>query len=201
MRSRLSTGGTRGLLAACLLSLVAGSIPAFVSATTEGASVSVTYVAGGKPYFVAAVPDNWVLVTGADGSEPLAGMPPMPRIISMYPTDERPFWIGLWRAGRVHTLAQARERFDDLTSFVMEESTVEGFETREINGMQAEITRGHGVKDGRPVQYGVLVFQITPDDLGVGLYLGDPGAWDRYGATIRGIVDSLRPATAGMAQP
>lgn len=144
----------------------------------------------GEVCFSLRVPPGWIVVSPR---EPNAeDDPDLPRVVSLFPDPKAQVWLGLWHARLVGSLEEAKQRFDDLDDFILQNSQVKEARDRTLGGFPAYQVIGTAVSDGEPVSFGVVGFEYAPGAIGIGIYLGEDGEWHTYGKTVVEALETIR---------
>lgn len=166
-------------------------------APVPAAAARLVVDAPGERCFSIAMPNGWM----ASSPTVLAPEddPNLPLIVSFFPDVETQVWLGVWHAPLLTSLDDARERLNDLDGFVLEAPTIKAASDDPIAGFPAFRQIGTATSDGQQVTYGIFGFAYAPDAVGVGLYIGEQGAWTDYAATVEAALASIRVEDAACA--
>ncbi|MXU65436.1 hypothetical protein [Oceanomicrobium pacificus] len=174
-----------GLAAGLVLAALAG--PAL-------AGVAVTYETGGRNVFSVEVPDNWVAAVGGtraaapDGS----GMTDVPRVLGLTPETDPRVWVGFYVPPGVPNLVAAREFLKSLDGYLVEDPQVSPRSTTRVGGRPAEMFRGTGTREGKPVTFTIATVQMSGNRVVVAAFIGEEGARGIYTDELNSIVRSFR---------
>ncbi len=148
--------------------------------------------------FSLSIPSGWLVASSpqheADDD------PELPRIVSLFPDPKAQVWLGLWHARLVNSLEEAKQRFDDLDDFILQDTKVTEARDRTLAGFPAHQVLGTAVSDGEPVNFGVVSFEYAPGAIGVGIYIGEEGEWNAYGNTVVEALETIRVEQAACGE-
>ncbi|MEH6454413.1 MAG: hypothetical protein V7782_15390, partial [Psychromonas sp.] len=167
-------------------------LPFLLLSTTLHAQVKVTYSAQETPYFTVNIPDNWRVNVGME-SDPLTipeGELAPPRIISMLPEDESNLWFAAWVPLYLHTLDEAQEYLETLDKFLVDKPVLLKSDVIELNEMPSRYFRGKGQRDGEPVDFFVMLFELSQQNIGIAIYIGEPKTTDKHLEQLRSMMSS-----------
>ena len=165
----------------------------FSAAST--ANVAVTYSSQGQSYFIMEVPDSWQVNVGsdADPAELPDGELASPRIITVMPDDGSIMWLGAWVPVYLHSLDDAQEYLSSLDGFLVDNPVLRKTDNVNLNDMSARYFTGKGEKEGTPVDFFVMLFEISNDTIGIAIYIGPPDTTNVYLEVLRGMMKSITP--------
>lgn len=192
MRRRQTNRPTRiiGLLGAVFVS----AMLALAQPAGAASGLVVTYVTRGEPVFVFTAPDDWTVETGVEATDEGA----MPRIVSLLPPDQtEPLWVGIWSPVRVGTIAEARAYLADLNLDLFEMPQIDREAERRVGGKAAYIVEGHGLREGRRMNFAIALVQLSPERLALAALIGTEAARAAHADALAAVVDSIRPAGGG----
>jgi len=162
---------------------------------TLHANVAVTYSIQDKPYFSLEIADSWRVNVGSETDT--AKLPPgevaPPRVITLMPDDESVLWFGVWVPVYLRSLDEAQEYLSSLDDFLVENPTLVKTDDVDLNTMPARYFKGTGERDGRPVDYFVMLFELSEEDIGVAIYIGSPETTKAHLEELRSMMKSITP--------
>lgn len=157
-------------------------------------AVTVTYWSKGVAYFSVAIPDDWLINTGFE--VPQAEMPPnttpAPRMVTAIPDTDLDLWIGIWVPERVSTIDEADTYMASLRPYLLEKPTRGEVVDRRINGMPVRVIHGTGLREGEPLDFSAVLFQVNDATIGMAVYIGRPDARTEYRDDLEMMIESLR---------
>ena len=159
------------------------------------ADVAVIYSMKDKPYFSMNIPDSWRVNVGseADAAQlPEAEQAP-PRVITVMPEEESILWFGAWVPFYLQNLDEAQEYLSSLDDFLVDKPVLVKTDDVNLNAMPARYFMGKGERDGRPVDFFVMLFQLSEDNIGVAIYIGPPATTNAHREALRGMMKSISP--------
>lgn len=159
------------------------------------ANVAVTYSAQQRPYFTLEIPDSWRVNVGSetDAAKVPAGELAPPRVITVMPDDDSLLWFGAWVPVYLHTLDAAQEYLSSLDDFLVDDPVLLKTDEVDLNTMPARYFRGTGEREGKPVDYFVMLFELSREDIGVAIYIGSPDTTKAHLEELRGMMKSITP--------
>lgn len=159
------------------------------------ANVAVTYSAQQRPYFTLEIPDSWRVNVGSetDAAKVPAGELAPPRVITLMPDDDSILWFGAWVPVYLHTLDAAQEYLSSLDDFLVDNPVLLKTDEVDLNTMPARYFRGTGEREGKPVDYFVMLFELSRKDIGVAIYIGSPDTTKAHLEELRGMMKSITP--------
>jgi len=159
------------------------------------ANVAVTYSAQQRPYFTLEIPDSWRVNVGSetDAAKVPAGELAPPRVITLMPDDDSILWFGAWVPVYLHTLDAAQEYLSSLDDFLVDNPVLLKTDEVDLNTMPARYFRGTGEREGKPVDYFVMLFELSREDIGVAIYIGSPDTTKAHLEELRGMMKSITP--------
>lgn len=162
---------------------------------TLHANVAVTYSVQQTPYFTLEIPDAWRVNVGSetDAASVPAGELAPPRVITVMPDDESILWFGAWVPVYLHSLDAAQEYLSSLDDFLVGNPVLVKTDEVDLNTMPARYFRGTGEKEGKPVDYFVMLFELSTEDIGVAIYIGPPDTTKAHFEELRGMMKSITP--------
>lgn len=163
--------------------------------TTLDANVAVTYSAQDKPYFTLEIPDSWRVNVGleTDAAQTPAGAHASPRVITMMPEDDSILWFGAWVPVYVHDLDAAQEYLSSLDDFLVDNPILVKANKVDLNTMPARYFRGKGEREGKPVDFFVMLFELSKENIGIAIYIGPPDTTNEHLEELRGMMKSITP--------
>lgn len=163
--------------------------------TTLHAKVAVTYSVQHKPYFSLEIPDSWQVNVGSetDAAKVPAGELAPPRVITMMPDDNSLLWFGAWVPVYVHNLDAAQEYLSSLDEFLVDSPVLVKADKVDLNTMPARYFRGTGEREGKPVDFFVMLFELSKENIGVAIYIGSPDTTNAHLEELRGMMKSISP--------
>jgi len=159
------------------------------------ANVAVTYSAQDKPYFAMEIPDSWRVNVGSDTEAaqlPEGELAP-PRVITVMPDDGSILWFGAWVPVYLQSLDDAQEYLSSLDDFLVENPVLRKTDNVNLNNMPARYFTGRGEKDGIPVDFFVMLFEVSEENIGVAIYIGPPDTTAIHLEVLRGMMKSITP--------
>ena len=159
------------------------------------ANVAVTYSAQQRPYFTLEIPDSWRVNVGSetDAAKVPAGELAPPRVITVMPDDDSILWFGAWVPVYLHTLDAAQEYLSSLDDFLVDNPGLLKTDEVDLNTMPARYFRGTGEREGKPVDYLVMLFELSRKDIGVAIYIGSLDTTEAHLEELRGMMKSITP--------
>jgi hypothetical protein len=159
------------------------------------ANVAVTYSAKDKPYFAIDIPDSWQVNVGSDADTtdlPEGEIPP-PRVITVMPDDGSILWFGAWVPAYLNSLDAAQEYLSSLDDFLVDNPVLRKTDDVNLNDMAARYFTGKGEKEGVAVDFFVMLFQISEENIGIAIYIGPPETTAIHLEVLRGMMKSIAP--------
>ena len=165
------------------------------SATAQ-AGIAVTYSTHDEPHFAIEVPDSWQVNVGSDtdASQLPEGELPPPRVITLMPDDDSTLWFGVWVPVYLHSLDAAQEYLSSLDEFLVDNPVLKKSDNVNLNSMPARYFTGDGTKEGNPMNFFVMLFEISDESVGIAIYIGTPETTQKHLDTLRGMMKSISPA-------
>lgn len=166
-----------------------------VISTTLHANIKVTYSSQETPYFTVNIPDNWRVNVGIE-SEPSTvpqGELPPPRIITMLPDDDINLWFGTWVPVYLHSLDEAQEYLETLDKFLVENPVLIKTNDIELNTMPSRYFRGKGQREGQEVDFFVMLFELSKENIGIAIYIGEPKITKTHIVQLQSMMKSIAP--------
>ena len=159
------------------------------------AKVAVTYSAQQKPYFTMEVADSWQVNVGSDKdvAEVPAGEQAPPRVITVMPDDDSILWFGAWVPVYVHDLDAAQEYLSSLDDFLVDNPVLVKTNKVDLNTMPARYFIGKGEKEGNPVDFFVMLFELSKEHIGVAIYIGPTETTHAHLQELRSMMKSITP--------
>jgi hypothetical protein len=164
--------------------------------TASQANVAVTYSAQGTPYFSIEIADSWRVNVGADTDAaqiPEGELAP-PRVVTIMPEADGALWFGTWVPIYLHSLDDAQDYLSSLDDFLVDNPVLRKTDNVNLNTMPARYFTGKGERDGKPVDFFVMLFEITEDTIGIAIYIGPPDTTAMHREVLRGMMKSISPA-------
>ncbi len=159
------------------------------------ANVAVTYSVQDKPYFTLEIADAWRVNVGSETES--ASLPPgelaPPRVITLMPDGDSNLWFGVWVPVYLHSLDEAQEYLSSLDDFLVENPALVKTDEVDLNSMPARYFRGTGEREGKPVDYFVMLFELSKEAIGVAIYIGSPDTTKAHLEELRAMMKSIRP--------
>lgn len=158
--------------------------------------VSLSYATGNKTYFSLDIPDDWKINVGfeADVTKMPAGEAPKPRLITLMPNDLSHLWFGLWVPNDVANIEAAKVYLKQFRGFFVDNPVTTKTVDSENNGIKMTSVIGTGERKGTKVDVAVAIFQLTPNNVGIAIYIGPPESTKRHKVELTAIMQSIRPA-------
>jgi hypothetical protein len=159
------------------------------------ADTSVTYSAQDTSYFSIEIPDGWRVNVGSDidTAELPDGELPPPRVITVMPEDGSILWFGAWVPVYLHSLDAAQEYLSSLDNFLVDNPVLSKTDNVNLNSMSARYFTGKGEKEGIPVDFFVMLFEISEDTIGIAIYIGPLDTTTLHQKELRGMMKSISP--------
>ena len=169
------------------------------SGTAASANVAVTYSVQEKPYFTIKIPDSWRVNVGEeiDANKVPEGELAPPRVLTMMPDDDSILWFGTWVPIYLHSMDAAQDYLSSLDNFLVDNPTLEKTDQVDLNTMPARYFKGKGEREGKPVDFFVMLFELSKNDIGIAIYIGSPDTTKTHFNELRGMLKSIAP----LAQP
>ena len=169
------------------------SLLLFSAAST--ANVAVTYSSQDQSYFSIEIPDSWQVNVGsdADTAELPDGELASPRVITVMPDDGSIMWFGAWVPDYLHSLDDAQEYLSSLDGFLVDNPVLRKTDNVNLNDMAARYFTGKGEKEGTPVDFFVMLFEISEETIGIAIYIGPPDTTNVHLEVLRGMMKSITP--------
>ena len=163
--------------------------------TALHANVEVTYSAQQNSYFTMEIPDLWWVNVGSetDAAEVPEGELAPPRVITMMPGDDSILWFGAWVPVYLHSLDAAQEYLSSLDEFLVDNPVLIKTDEVDLNTMPARYFRGKGEREGKPVDFFVMLFELSKENIGVAIYIGLPETTNAHLEELRGMMKSIAP--------
>jgi len=159
------------------------------------ANVAVTYSSQDQSYFSIEIPDSWQVNVGsdADAAELPEGELASPRVITVMPDDGNILWFGTWVPVYLHSLDAAQEYLSSLDGFLVDNPVLRKTDDVNLNDMAARYFTGKGEKEGMPVDFFVMLFEISEETIGIAIYIGPPDTTNLHLEVLRGMMKSITP--------
>lgn len=159
------------------------------------ANVVVIYSSQGQPYFAIEIPDSWQVNVGSetDTAELPEGELPPPRVITVMPDDGSILWFGAWVPVYLHSLDAAQEYLSSLDDFLVDNPVLRKTDDVNLNDMAARYFIGKGEKEGIPVDFFVMLFEVSEESIGIAIYIGPPDTTKVHQEVLRGMMKSITP--------
>lgn len=163
--------------------------------TALHANVAVTYSVQHKPYFTLEIADSWRVNVGSetDAAKVPAGELAPPRVITVMPDDDSILWFGAWVPVYLHDLDAAQEYLSSLDEFLVDNPVLIKTDEVDLNTMPARYFRGTGEREGKPVDFFVMLFELSKENIGVAIYIGPPDTTNAHLEELRGMMKSIAP--------
>ena len=163
--------------------------------TALNADVQVIYILQDKPYFSMEIPDSWQVNVGSeiDAAQVQQDEQPPPRVITVMPEEESILWFGAWVPVYLQSLDEAQEYLSSLDDFLVDKPELVKTDDVNLNDMPARYFMGKGEIDGKPVDFFVMLFQLSKDNTGVAIYIGPPATTNAHQDVLRGMMKSISP--------
>ena len=163
--------------------------------TALHANVAVTYSVQHKPYFTLEIADSWRVNVGleTDAAKVPAGELAPPRVITVMPDDDSILWFGAWVPIYLHSLDAAQEYLSSLDEFLVDNPVLIKADEVDLNAMPARYFRGKGEREGKPVDFFVMLFELSKENIGVAIYIGPPDTTNAHLEELRGMMKSITP--------
>lgn len=159
------------------------------------ANVAVTYSSQDQPYFAIEIPDSWQVNVGSETNTaelPEGELAP-PRVITVMPDDGSIMWFGAWVPVYLHSLDAAQEYLSSLDDFLVDNPVLRKTDDVNLNKMAARYFTGKGEKDDTPVDFFVMLFEISEETIGIAIYIGPPDTTNVHLEVLRGMMKSITP--------
>lgn len=159
------------------------------------ADAAVIYSLQDKPYFSMEIPDSWLVNVGSevDAAEVPEGELPPPRVITVMPDEESILWFGAWIPVYLQSLDEAQEYLSSLDGFLVDKPELVKTDDVNLNDMPARYFMGKGEREGKPVDFFVMLFQLSKDNIGIAIYIGPPTTTNAHQDVLRGMMKSISP--------
>ena len=163
--------------------------------TTLSADVAVIYSLQDKPYFSMEIPDSWRVNVGSetDTAQVPEDEQAPPRVITVMPEEESILWFGAWIPVYLQSLDEAQQYLSSLDDFLVDKAVLVKTDDVNLNAMPARYFMGKGERDGKPVDFFVMLFQLSEDNIGVAIYIGPPATTNAHRDALRGMMKSISP--------
>ena len=163
--------------------------------TALNADVAVIYSLQDKPHFSMEIPDSWLVNVGSeiDAVQVPEGEQPPPRVITVMPDEESILWFGAWVPVYLHSLNEAQDYLSSLDDFLVDKPVLVKTDDVNLNDMPARYFMGKGERDAQPVDFFVMLFQLSKDNIGVAIYIGPPATTNAHQHVLRGMMKSISP--------
>ena len=154
-----------------------------------------TYSDQDKPYFTLEIPDSWRVNVGSepDAAKVPAGEQTPPRVVTVMPDDGSILWFGAWVPVYVHDLDAAQEYLSSLDKFLVENPVLVKADKIDLNSMSTRYFRGKGEREGKPVDFFVMLFELSKEHIGIAIYIGPPETTNAHLDELRGMLKSITP--------
>lgn len=120
----------------------------------------------------------------------------LPRIVSLFPDPTAQVWLGVWHTRLAGSLEEAKQKFDNLGDFILENPKVSVARERTLGEFPAYEVLGTAMSDGESVTFGVVTFEYAPGAIGVGIYLSEDAEWRAQGETLAETLETIRAEQA-----
>jgi hypothetical protein len=170
-------------------------ISLLLCSAASNANIAVTYSAQDQSYFSIEIPDSWQVNVGSDSdtTDLSEGELPPPRVITVMPDDGSILWFGAWVPVYLHSLDAAQEYLSSLDDFLVEDPVLRKTDNVNLNAMAARYFTGKGEKEGVPVDFFVMLFEISDENIGIAIYIGPPETTAIHLEVLRGMMKSIAP--------
>ncbi len=159
------------------------------------ANVTVIYSQQHKAYFTLEIPDSWRVNVGSEtnaATVPAGELAP-PRVITLMPDDGSILWFGTWVPIYLHSLDAAQAYLSSLDDFLVDNPVLLKTDEVELNTMPARYFRGSGERDGKPLDFFVMLFELSTESIGIAIYIGPPETTKAHLEELRGVMKSITP--------
>ena len=163
--------------------------------TVLNANVAVVYTVQDTPHFSMEIPDSWLVNVGSETDAALVpeGELPPPRVITVMPDEESILWFGAWIPVYLQSLDEAQEYLSSLDGFLVDNPVLAKTDDVNLNDMPARYFMGKGEREGKPVDFFVMLFQLSEDQIGIAIYIGPPATTSAHKDVLRGMMKSISP--------
>ncbi len=102
-------------------------------------------------------------------------------------------WFGAWVPVYLQSLDEAQEYLSSLDDFLVDKPVLVKTDDVNLNDMPARYFMGKGERDGKPMDFFVMLFQLSKDNIGVAIYIGPPTTTNAHQDVLRGMMKSISP--------
>lgn len=173
--------------------LVAGMVLAMGCVVHAHAHTFTYDLDDGTAAFSIDFPDGWRLDLDFEPAQEGLGAPPPPRVVEAIPKDGSRLWLGTWVLPDIASLDEAREYFESLEKYILNDVSIEQTSEESLNDMPARVLRGSAKKGSEPVEWVMALFQPKDEIIAGILYIGVPEARQLREAELRSILKSVQP--------
>lgn len=103
------------------------------------------------------------------------------------------YWFGAWVPVYLHSLDAAQEYLSSLDEFLVDNPVLVKTNEVDLNTMPARYFRGNGEREGKPVDFFVMLFELSKENIGVAIYIGPPDTTNAHLEELRSMMKSITP--------
>ncbi len=159
------------------------------------ANVAVTYSVQNRAYFTLEIADSWRVNVGSeiDAAKLPEGELAPPRVITLMPDDGGILWFAAWVPVYLHTLDAAQEYLSSLDVFLVDKPVLVKTDEVDLHTMPSRYFRGKGETEGKPVDFFVMLFELSKENIGIAIYIGSPDTTKTHLQELRSMMQSITP--------
>lgn len=161
------------------------------------AEVSVIYETGGRNLFSVQAPDDWIVTTGGFVNQfdrESEARRDVPRVLGIAPEVDPRVWVGLFSPDGVATFDDAVAYIQSLDKTLVDDPVVATTTDRKIAGRKARNYTGSGTRDGRHVDFTLVLVDMPGNRVVIGVVLDENGARAPYVDQLNSIFQSFKLA-------
>lgn len=177
--------------------LVLAGVSGLLTAGVSLAEVTVTYETGGRNLFSVQAPDDWIVTTGGFVNQfdrETKARRDVPRVLGIAPEIDPRVWVGLFSPDGVATFEDAVTYIKSLDRTLVDDPVVAQTTDRQIGGRKARNYTGSGTRDGRHVDFTLVLIDMPGNRMVIGVVLDENGARAPYVDQLNSIFQSFKLA-------
>ncbi|MBO9477160.1 hypothetical protein J7382_06415 [Shimia sp. R11_0] len=148
------------------------------SAQTALAETQAIYSDASDKVFEVTVPDFWTLRVGGDRDIEASteeGLRAVERVFGLSPENGHGVWMGLISPSRLRTLEDAKDYARNLGGQLAKTTEITGSSERRVAGYPAHIIEGTGRRNGKAIDFTVMLLDLPNNRVVVGLTVLEKG--------------------------
>lgn len=177
------------LLIATLAAALSIAVPAALADTP------VSYTENGKALFTFDAPDFWTVHVGGPrdlSDSRIARTRSVSRVIGLQPATEPGLWVGFISPAGVRNFAEAKAYLSDIGPFLVRDAEIDKRTDRVIGGRPARTLSGHGMRDGRTVNFTAIAIDLPHNRMAISVVVMEAGLDQGSLASVNRMFASFR---------